>query len=153
VRLREVVAAGPPYPWPVRVAVSGVVSACIARVFGGGPAEIGVAAAIGLLVGLLALVSRRTVAGAHVFDFVGAFVAASVAHAAAALGLELSARIATLAGVVSMIPGLAMTVAMNEVASRHIIAGTARLTAAALVFLEILVGWALGERLTAALLG
>jgi uncharacterized membrane protein YjjP (DUF1212 family) len=151
--VRALVARGARYPAPLRVLASGVLSLCIARFFGGGASEVLVAGAIGLVIGVLTLVSKRTVAGARVFELLAAFAAAALARVAAAVGVELSVSITTLAGVVSLLPGLTMTVAMNEVATRHLVAGTARLMAAAIVFLEITVGVALADQVMTRLLG
>jgi uncharacterized membrane protein YjjP (DUF1212 family) len=152
-RVRALAAAPRRYPVVVRVAASALLSACIARFFGGGLAEVGVAAVIGLVVGLLSLGAGRTVAGARVLDLVAAFCAAALAHGASVLGLDVSVRIATLAGVIALVPGLTMTVAMTEVATRHLVAGTARLMAAAIVFLQITVGVALADQVMNRLVG
>jgi uncharacterized membrane protein YjjB (DUF3815 family) len=49
------------------------------------------------------------------------------------------------------LPGMSLTVAMTELATRHLIAGTARLMSAVIVLLELVVGVALGDRAAHAL--
>jgi uncharacterized membrane protein YjjP (DUF1212 family) len=151
--VRAVVAAKAPYSPLVRVVASGVLSLCIARFLGGGEHELAIAGAIGLVVGLLGLLSSRVPSGSHVVDLVSAFVAGAIAHGASAAGYELAVRIAVLAGIISLIPGLTMTIAMNEVATRNLVSGTARLMAAAMVFLEITIGMALADRVMTSLVG
>jgi uncharacterized membrane protein YjjB (DUF3815 family) len=56
-----------------------------------------------------------------------------------------------LAGLIVLIPGLSLTVAMKELATRNLISGSGRLAWAALVFLVIGFGVALGDRLARAL--
>jgi uncharacterized membrane protein YjjB (DUF3815 family) len=57
----------------------------------------------------------------------------------------------TVAALIVLLPGMSLTVAMQELATRHLIAGTARLMSAVIVLLELVVGVALGERGAAAL--
>ncbi|MFP2932509.1 threonine/serine exporter family protein, partial [Pyxidicoccus sp. 3LG] len=66
--------------------------------------------------------------------------------AASVLG-PLSVKVATVAGLIVLLPGLSLTVAINELATRHLISGTSRLTGAVLVFLQLGFGVALGSRL------
>jgi uncharacterized membrane protein YjjB (DUF3815 family) len=58
-----------------------------------------------------------------------------------------SVYIATLAGIIVLIPGLTLTVAINELTMRHLVAGSTRLAGAAMLFLEIGVGVMLGSQL------
>jgi uncharacterized membrane protein YjjB (DUF3815 family) len=62
-------------------------------------------------------------------------------------------HIATLAGIIALLPGLSLTVAMAELSTQHLAAGTARLTGAAMTFLQIVFGVALGQQIIAASLG
>jgi uncharacterized membrane protein YjjB (DUF3815 family) len=54
-----------------------------------------------------------------------------------------------LAGVIVLLPGLSVTLAMTELATRHLVAGTARLAGALMVFLTMAFGVALAHRLLA----
>src|SRR5690606_4272916 len=109
-------------------------SASVARFFGGGLPEIAVGAIAGLLLGLLSLVVARQLNSAHVYEIVAALVAAGVAYLAPHAGIPSSVAIATLAGVITLVPGLTLTLAMAELATRNLLAGTSRLTAPAIVF-------------------
>ena len=120
-------------------------SAGAARFLGGGPTEILVAAAIGLVIGLLSLAVERARPAGRVFEPVAAFVAVVLAQGVAHLIAPHSVFIATLAGLIVLIPGLTLTVAMTELATRHLASGTARLSAAVMVFLTIIFGVALGN--------
>jgi uncharacterized membrane protein YjjP (DUF1212 family) len=135
------------------VAAFGLVSAGAARFLGGGLAEVLTALAIGLLSGSIALVAGRRPRLAPLQDAgsaaLGAFVAAAVGHL---LG-PVSVPIATLAGLIVLVPGLTLTTAMTELATRHLASGTARLTGAFALFLAIGFGTALGWQLAAAAFG
>ena len=130
-----------------------IASAGAARFLGGGPVEIVVAAVIGGVIGMLSLVIGRSIAAGRVFEPLAAFVAVVLAQGAAHLVAPHAVFIAILAGLIVLIPGLTLTVAMNELATRHLASGTARLSAAVMVFLAIIFGVALGDGLMERLLG
>jgi len=119
-----------------------------ARLFGGGLREMGTAAVISLLIGGLDLWTRRQPSTVWVLEPVAAILSSALAVVAAHLVGPLSVQVVTLAGLIVLLPGLSLTVALNELATRNLISGTSRLTGAALVFLELGFGVALGTRLT-----
>jgi uncharacterized membrane protein YjjP (DUF1212 family) len=118
-----------------------------ARLFGGGMREVAVAALSSLAIGVLDGVTRRRPSAARVLEPVAAVLASALAVVAASVLGPLSVKVATLAGLIVLLPGLTLTVAINELATRHLISGTSRLMGAALVFLELGFGVALGGRL------
>ena len=119
-----------------------------ARLFGGGLREMGTAAVISLLIGGLDLWTRRQRSTVWVLEPVAAILSSALAVVAASLVGPLSVQVVTLAGLIVLLPGLSLTVALNELATRNLISGTSRLTGAAIVFLELGFGVALGTRLT-----
>ena len=118
-----------------------------ARLFGGGLREIGVAGLSSLAIGVLDQLTDRSPRAARVLEPVAALLASALAVTAASVLGPLSVQVATLSGLIVLLPGLGLTVAINELASRHLISGASRLTAAALVFLQLIFGVALGQRL------
>ncbi len=132
-------------------------SAGLALFFGGGILEVAVGAVIGGLVGALSLAWPRVTTGAPVFELLAAavasVVAAGAAHLFAGYGLNLSSYVTTLSGVVGLLPGMTLTVAVTELATRHLASGTARATAAATTLLQMAVGIALGAKLADGLFG
>jgi uncharacterized membrane protein YjjP (DUF1212 family) len=118
-----------------------------ARLFGGGLKEIGVAALSSLLIGTLEWMTRSRPTTARVLEPVAALLASALAVTASSLIGPLSVQIATLAGLIVVLPGLGLTVAINELATRHLIAGSSRLIGAALIFLQLAFGVTLGGRL------
>lgn len=140
-------------PW-LRVLAYGVASAAICRILGGGLNEIVVAGGAGLITGLISLASKRLPHGTHVFELVAALTVSALVTAVAALtDLRLSIPTATLGGVIVLVPGLTVTVAMTELARRHLAAGTARLSGAFLVFVAIAFGVAVGGEVAEAIVG
>lgn len=131
----------------------GIISASVARFLGGGLHEIVASLGIGLVIGLLALAAARLPALAKVFDPVAAFAASVLASAAAAAGMPLSVFLATLSGVIVLIPGLTLTTAMTELSTRHLASGTARLMGALVLLLGIAFGIAFGNKLAALTMG
>lgn len=134
-----------------------VMAAAWARLFGGGLAEVAIAALIGLLVGALSVVWPRVTTGAPVLELLASVVASFLSGAAAVVlahwQIPVSVYVATLAGVVALLPGFSLTVAVTELATRNLASGTARVTAAGMTLLQMAVGVALGERLATTVLG
>ena len=133
-----------PYPrWtePLGFAVSGAASA---RFLGGGAREVAAAAIVGLVIGAFALVAGPRPALRRVFEPVAAVTATVIAGALIAWLGPFSVFIASLGGMIVLLPGLTLATAMTEISSRHLAAGTARFSGAVMVFLSIGVGIALG---------
>jgi uncharacterized membrane protein YjjP (DUF1212 family) len=151
--LAAVIDAPAPYGPLLTTAAFAVTSGAAARFFGGGLREIAVAVTIGLATGAIAALAGRAPGFARVFEPVAAAVAAFVAVIASSLIGPLSAYTATVAGIIVLIPGFPLTVAIIELATRNLVSGTARLAGAAGTFLAIGFGFALGTRLAGALVG
>lgn len=150
----RIIASTPPYGRVFSVLSTGVASAAVCVVLAGGPMEVLVAGLAGLLVGLLALASRQLSHDSHVFELVASMAAAALVSLLATVGgIAVSVPTATLAGVIVLLPGLTLTLAMTELASRHLAAGTARLSGAFIVFIAMTFGVAVGNRLAAAIAG
>jgi len=78
---------------------------------------------------------------------VAAFVGALAALLVARHAFAVDDRVVTLASLIVLLPGLTLTTALTELATRHLVSGVARLAGAAAVFLTILLGVALAWRL------
>jgi uncharacterized membrane protein YjjP (DUF1212 family) len=103
------------------------------------------------------------VAGRRVTPTQGVHELAAILAAPRQFGHALSTRIASsmwsatspsiivVAALSILLPGMSLTVAMTELATRNLMSGTARLMSAVIVLLELVVGVALGERAASAL--
>lgn len=145
--------APPPYRGLIRVAAMGLSSAAAAIFLGGGSREITVAGIIGLGIGLLAYAGEKTAAIRRLFEPLSAFVASVLAALAARTIGPLSVYLVTLAGIIILIPGFTLTVAVTELSNRHLVAGTARLFGAFTTLVVLAIGVAIGGTLMTTLLG
>jgi len=125
--------------------------AAVTVFFGGGVRDIAAAATVGLVIGVLAIVTRARAPAARAFELLGAFVAAFGAGAIAGTLGGVHPSIVTIAALIALLPGLTLTTAMTELATRNLVSGTARLMGAFVILLELGIGVALGERLSAEL--
>lgn len=151
--------AGEPPPWGRGLATLAFAlsSAAAARFFGGGAGDVAASGVIGLGTGALSLLAGRFAPIARVFEPLAAAQAALLAVLlpgllASSIG-PFSTYLVTLAGLIVLIPGFSLTVAMTELATRNLVSGTARLFGAVGTFLTMGFGVALGTRLGEALGG
>jgi uncharacterized membrane protein YjjP (DUF1212 family) len=150
--LEEALSAAPPYgPWLTTLAFAAT-SAAAARFFGGGTTEIVASTVIGSVIGGVAVVAARYRTVGRIFAPLAAACAAALAGLAARVA-PVSVYTATVAGLIVLIPGFSLTVAMIELATRNLVSGTTRLAGALGTFLAIGFGVALGPRVVVALVG
>jgi uncharacterized membrane protein YjjP (DUF1212 family) len=152
-RVDAIVGAPPPYG-PVRTTLAfALASGAAGRFLGGGAREIAAAALIGLVFGLLDLLCARIAPLRRVFEAVAATMAGFLATALAHEAGPLSVYVATVSGLIVLVPGFPLTVALIELATQNLVSGTARFAGAVGTFLAIGFGVALGRTLAARLLG
>ncbi len=134
---------------PVATTLSfGLISACAAIFFNGSLADSITAGIIGLCAGLLAWISSKDRSWARVLEFASGALAAGIASLAQWItGDAVEPIIAMLAGLIVLIPGMTLTTAVNELATRHLVSGSARLMGALIVFVMIGFGVAVGLRI------
>ncbi|AKT42878.1 uncharacterized protein CMC5_071060 [Chondromyces crocatus] len=145
--LDAVIRAQARYGPPWAILASAVFSAAAAMLFGGGLREIVASGAVGLLVGGIVQAMRRISARSAVVEPVVAAVAAIAAALIARATGPLSTLVVTLAGVVMLLPGLGITIAMTELATRNLASGTARFSGALVQLAGLGFGVAFGTAL------
>ena len=151
--INRIIAAPSPYGPALTTLGYGVVSGAATQFLGGGGREVAVAALLGLGLGLLALQTRGRPRLGRVLEPIAALlVSAGAIGLARAIG-PISVLIATLGGLIVLVPGLTLTVAMSELATRNLSSGTARISGAFMTFLAIAFGVALGNRIGGAVFG
>jgi len=151
--IAEILARPPQYGRFLTVCAFGLCSAAASRFLGGGMHEIIVAGMIGLMIGLLAFAAGNIPALGRVFALAAALAASALATALAAIIGTRSISNDILAGLIVLLPGLTLTTAMTELSTRHLTSGTAHLSAAFVVFLELGFGVALGGKVAGAIFG
>jgi uncharacterized membrane protein YjjB (DUF3815 family) len=108
---------------------------------------------LGVGLGVLALLTGALPRLGGVFEPLAAFLVSAGAIGMAHLLGPMSVLVATLAGLIVLLPGLTLTTAMTELATRHLASGVARLSGAFSIFLTLAFGVALGNRVGAAIFG
>jgi uncharacterized membrane protein YjjP (DUF1212 family) len=139
-RVAAIEAAPRRYPRWTIVPAFALAAGTAACFFGGGPGDLVCSTLAGLATGLLALLVGSRRSAALVFESLAAFLTTALAVLAASRWAEVSSSIVTLSGLIVLVPGLTLTVGLSELASRHLVAGTARLAWAATIFLSIGLG-------------
>lgn len=133
------------YPEWLHLLAHATTSCAVARFFGGGSRELLAATAIGFIVGCLALIASRHRHAARLVEFIAGIAAAALATAAPlALG-PIAKELTMIAGLIGMMPGMALTTGMAELATKNLVSGTARIVGAITVVLSIGVGVAAGH--------
>jgi uncharacterized membrane protein YjjP (DUF1212 family) len=126
-------------------------SAGAARFLGGGIAEMLLSFPIGGLVALLLSLARGRRERELLAEFGGALIAtvaaAFIVTFAGTMGHAASLAIVSLAGLIALLPGLALATAMSELSTRHLACGSARLIGAISTLAVIGIGAALGQAL------
>lgn len=151
--VERILKAPPRYGRFMTTVAFGLASAAASRFLGGGAKEIAVSSVLGLVIGFVALAASRYQSLGRVFEPVAAFAASLLASTAGHWIGSYSVYNATLAGLIVLVPGLTLTVAMTELSTRHLVSGTARLSGAFVLFLAIAFGVALGARIASELAG
>ena len=119
-------------PRPLVLAAYAVAGSALTPVLGGGWREAVAAALVGLLVGAITLSTSRTARTEPMVAPIAAVAASFCAALLVRLGLDASADVITLAALVTLLPGMTLTIGMRELATEHLQSGVAN-TASALV--------------------
>jgi uncharacterized membrane protein YjjP (DUF1212 family) len=148
----EAIEQQPPLYGPMLQAIaSGGASGAACRLLGGGNGDVVVATGLGVLVGVLGVVAGRLRLQHGLFELIASALVSAAALAASAAGVGVLPATSTLAGLIIVLPGFSLTIAMAELAARHLVSGTARLAGAFTVFLAITFGVAVGRQIVSAL--
>ncbi len=142
-----------PYNDFVKTLSCGVASAAASRFLGGGLKELVVSFVIGLMIGLLGIAAEKYHSLGQVAGLLAAFSASALSAVLSFTIGPFAASIATLAGLIVLMPGLTLTVAMVELSTQHLSSGTARLSRAFMILLGLGFGAAAGDSLIDSILG
>ena len=105
--------------------------------------DIATAGLIGLLIALLDIAASRRPRLSEASDALAGLVAGTVAIAVSTLVAPLNLNTVIIASLIVLLPGMALTNAMNELTSRHLVAGTARFAGALTTILKLTIGTAI----------
>ncbi|MFT5355824.1 MAG: uncharacterized membrane protein YjjP (DUF1212 family) [Polyangiales bacterium] len=125
---------------PLRMLAHALLAGSTALLLGGGLYEALVALVAGALVGIVEISAQQRSGLARVLLPLGALLASLCGIAAAKVSPALSITVVGIAGIIYLLPGLTLTVAMMELATGHLVSGTARLAKAVAAFMLLGVG-------------
>ncbi|HEV7489790.1 MAG TPA: threonine/serine exporter family protein [Rhodanobacteraceae bacterium] len=101
---------------------------------------VGTAALVGVLIGLVYLLSLERPNIAAASEAVSAFIATLIATAVAVYIAPIAVRSVIIASLIVLMPGLTLTTAVRELSSQHLISGTARMMGAVATLLKLAFG-------------
>ena len=144
IKVAEIYNAEPRYGSLLTWLAFTLLSASAALFLGGGWAELVLAAIIGCSVGLISLAGKYSESLQRLFVPTAATMAAIIAtmYIAKFPGTDLITPV--IAGLIILIPGMDLTVSTRELASGHLVSGSARIAGAIMVLMTILFGLAVG---------
>ncbi len=146
-RIEAIVSRPPPYGRLTTTVAFAVASATAVMYLGGGFGDMLACLGIGVVISGLATLAGRSPSLGRLFEAAAALTCALLAKGLASLGLVTALHSVIVAGLIVLLPGLSLTTALNELAMRHLVAGTARLANACVVFVQLGFGVALGLQL------
>ena len=144
-RLKQIDALLPPYKHPIVALGYAFCGAGFAVLLSANWRDVLFAALLSLVVYAITLTAVRSQWLANRLNFTAAFTASILANLLALLFPGSNAFIVSLCAVIVLVPGLALTLGIAELASKIIISGIGRLVDAVLVTFALVVGNALGS--------
>ena len=150
-QLREILAMPNGYAKVVQVASYGIVSACVAVLVGGNDTVITSAGAIGLIVGSLVLCLSRLQFPPHLTNVIAGFSASAIACVVQSWIAPGNFELASLSALIVLVPGLHLTISINELATKNLASGSARFAGAMTSLLTLIFGVYMGFGFVAAI--
>jgi uncharacterized membrane protein YjjP (DUF1212 family) len=139
------------FPWYMRVLSGGLGAASVTLLLGGGWREMVAAVPVGLAVGALILLARNVQALSRLVELLAGLLAAALALSLAHWLPPFHVPSVVLAGIIMLLPGLAITRGVEELADHHLVSGSARLAGAVVTLVNLSFGVAMGYALLATL--
>ncbi len=140
-RIAEVEAAPPPYPGLARIAGYVGVSAGLAMILGGSVVDVLVASVLGVVIaGVQVAGTRLPAAYQALVVLASAFVVAGAVFLLSRTGLDIGMLAPLVAPLVTFLPGALLTTAAIDLATRQMIAGSARLAAGGMQLVLLALG-------------
>ncbi|HEX5754922.1 MAG TPA: threonine/serine exporter family protein [Arenimonas sp.] len=118
----------------------GLSSASVAGLISGGWANIATAAVLGWIIGALFMLGAGRPRLSEALEAIAALVATLLAAAVASFVVALSLKTVIIAALIVLMPGLALTTAVAELSSQHLVSGTARFAGAMMSLLKLTFG-------------
>lgn len=142
-QLEAAAAAKSVYSPAITTVAAGVACGSVAVIFGGGAPEVVVAALLGFVIAGMTMLSGPLGGESGLLEPVAGFSVAVLALIMAQQFVALDDRLVTLAALILPVPGLALTIALTELALGHLSSGSARLAGASVRLITLVMGVAL----------
>lgn len=143
--IKRIVTMTPRYPVWMIVICFGIIGVCAGNFLGGAEKEMAASGIVGLLIGLLVQFTGRRREFSRLMEFLSGLGAALIAGYLAIPFGGYMTTVPIIAGIIILLPGLTLTMAMVELSMKHVVSGTARLAGAIMVLLVIGFGVVLGQ--------
>ncbi|KRE88585.1 hypothetical protein ASG87_08360 [Frateuria sp. Soil773] len=114
-------------------------------------ADLVVACAIGLIIGTITVMSATRPRLAVASEAISALVATVIATLVSAFVVPLAIKAVVLASLIVLVPGMALTTAVREISSQHLVAGMARMGGAVATLLKLTFGTVAASQLCVAI--
>jgi uncharacterized membrane protein YjjP (DUF1212 family) len=147
-RVDAILARPPRYGQVLTVLAGALLSVAVARLLGGSIHEMAWSGAVGMGIAGLGELSSRWFTLGRLLPVIAALLASFAAFALLSAGWTVRPTLLLIASVITLLPGLTMTVGMLELATANLVSGTARLMGAMVTFLQLGFGAAMGHALT-----
>ncbi len=135
------------YPAFAEVIAYGAIATMATVFFAGSAIDALVSFFLGLIVGIVSVASKPGEDTDRFEEFLAAFIAAICASILFLNSQNFSIQLVTLSSLIVLMPGLTLTIAMTELATRNLVAGTTRLMGAIVSFMKLGFGVLLGYSL------
>lgn len=146
-RLRKLAASKPRYGTVSYVLAGAAISGAAARFFSGTLLEILLSLLMGGVIAWMTVWANRTPETSRLLEPLAATLAAVIAVGAACIW-PVSTDLVTVCALIALVPGFTLTIAIQELATRHLVAGASRMFAATLTFLQLGFGVFLAAQLS-----
>lgn len=142
--LQEIESTDYDYGHLINILGYAVVGAGVAIFLGGNLTVVAMAGIISLIVGVIVRSFENLQLPGHLTNVASGFVATILAHVGHQWIPTGNAELTILAGLVILLPGLQVTISVNELATQNLASGTARMAGAITTFLTMIFGVVMG---------
>ncbi|MCA9075857.1 MAG: threonine/serine exporter family protein [Planctomycetaceae bacterium] len=149
-RLQNIESMPEGYSQTVQVVAYGIVGACVGVFVGGNSTVVTTAGVIGLIVGCLLLGLSRRQYPLHLINVIAGFVACSLACIVQTWIAPSNFELTALSSLIVLVPGLHLTISINELATQNLASGSARIAGAMTTLLTMVFGVYMGYGFVAA---
>ncbi len=132
------------YPKILIILAYALVSFSLSTILKGGIVETSLATMLGMVVGITATFKKNSPKIKEVFEFLVSFLTVFGCYVAHGFGLDFNSQIVIVASIIVIVPGLDITIAMNELATKNLASGTARLMGALVDLAKLSFGIVIG---------